>query len=872
MKLTPNGSQLGVTDYFTPYDQLDLANNDIDVGSGGVLMLPDQPGGHVHELIGAGKQGTIYLVDRDNMGHYNPNDNSQIVQNIPGQISGMFANPTYWNNNVYFGSGGAQVKAFSLTNGLLSTTETSQSPTLLGYPGDTPVTSSNGTNDGIVWALQTSARLNDGYEVLHAYDATNLGVELYNTTRNEERDNPGPLVKFDVPTVANGKVYTGAVQQVSAYGLFSQPQPAATPAFTPRGGTYTTAQDVIINDTTPGATIYYTTDGSTPTTSSPIYTNPIIVSGTNTIKAIATAPNYDQSDTGTAPYTVTTDGGGAVNFGSGFQAALAYMGSAKLSGSRLQLTDGGTSEFGAVWYTTAVNVQSFTQDFSFQLTNPRGDGMTFVIQNGGGTTAIGPGGAGLGYGASSPQGFPGIPNSVAIKFDLYSNFGEGNDSTGLYTDGASPTIPALDMTSSGVNLHSGNVFNVHMTYDGATLSMTITDSVTHQTFSKSWPINIPATVGAPTAFIGFTGGSGGVTAIQEIVSWKYSPSGPNFTQGFSSDGLILKGAGRNGSRIRLTDGGPGRAGAVWYSTPINVQAFTQDFSFQLTNPVADGFAFVMQNAGTSALGQAGAGLGYGATSPGGGGGIPNSVAVKFDLYDNFGEGFDSTGLYTGGASPSIPAVDMTTSGVNLHSGDIFNVHMVYDGATLSMTLTDAYTNQTFSTSWQVDIPTAVGGTAAYFGFTGGTGGAGAIQEILNWTLASPAAIYYGNGFTATGITLKGNAQLNGSRLRLTDGRTSEKAAAWYSQPVNVQAFTQSFSFQLTNPRGDGFTFTIQNAGPNAIGPGGAGLGYGATKPSGPPGIPSSVAIKFDFYSNFGEGLTRPGFISTGARPPCPPST
>ena len=102
--------------------------------------------------------------------------------------------------------------------------------------------------------------------------------------------------------------------------------------------------------------------------------------------------------------------------------------------------------------------------------------MTFVIQNAG-TTCVGPG-----WRAASVMarrvltGRPGIPNSVAVKFDLYDNYGEGPDSTGLYTEGASPTIPAIDMSSSGVNLHSGDMFNVHMTYDGSTLSMTITDA------------------------------------------------------------------------------------------------------------------------------------------------------------------------------------------------------------------------------------------------------------------------------------------------------------------------------------------------------------------------------------------------------------
>ncbi|MGA8877966.1 MAG: hypothetical protein WB555_20670, partial [Candidatus Korobacteraceae bacterium] len=134
----------------------------------------------------------------------------------------------------------------------------------------------------------------------------------------------------------------------------------------------------------------------------------------------------------------------------------------------------------------------------------------------------GPAGAGLGYGASSPGGSPGIPNSIAIKFDLYNGFGEGSDSTGLYTDGASPTIPAIDMTASGVNLHSGDPFRVHVTYNGTTLVMRITDKVTQATFLTSWHINIPATLGGNTGYVGFTGATGGATAIQDVLTLIYT--------------------------------------------------------------------------------------------------------------------------------------------------------------------------------------------------------------------------------------------------------------------------------------------------------------------------------------------------------------
>ena len=132
------------------------------------------------------------------------------------------------------------------------------------------------------------------------------------------------------------------------------------------------------------------------------------------------------------------------------------------------------------------------------------------------------------------------------------------------------------------------------------------------------------------------------------------------------------------------------------------------------------------------MGNNGGGLGYGSDTLGNPG-IPTSVAVKFDLYDNNGEGTNSTGLYTGGASPTTPAVTLG-GGVDLHSGDIFAAHIVYDGTTLTMTLTDtANAADTFTQAWTVNIPSAVGGNTAYVGFGGGTGGLTAKQEILNWT-------------------------------------------------------------------------------------------------------------------------------------------
>ena len=175
---------------------------------------------------------------------------------------------------------------------------------------------------------------------------------------------------------------------------------------------------------------------------------------------------------------------------------------------------GGTGEAHIAWYMTRVNVQKFTTDFNFQNTSATADGFTFAIQNAtNGVWSIGNNGGGLGY--------QGIGSSVAVKFDLYSNAGEGINSTGFYVNGAAPTVPAIDMTASGVNLHSGNILHAHITYDGTTLTLTLTDTVTAASFITSTAINIPATVGANTAYVGFTAGTGGASAIQKILNWTY---------------------------------------------------------------------------------------------------------------------------------------------------------------------------------------------------------------------------------------------------------------------------------------------------------------------------------------------------------------
>ena len=154
VKLSTVSNKLAVADYFTPYNQASLQSSDADLGSGGPLLLPDSVGSvaHPHLLVGCGKEGKIYLVDRDNMGRFNSGSDTN-VQQLPGAVGGTWSSPAYFNNQIYYHGNGDVLKAFTITNGVLVATPASRSATSFGFPGATPTVSANGTNDGIVWDI-----------------------------------------------------------------------------------------------------------------------------------------------------------------------------------------------------------------------------------------------------------------------------------------------------------------------------------------------------------------------------------------------------------------------------------------------------------------------------------------------------------------------------------------------------------------------------------------------------------------------------------------------------------------------------------------------------------------------------------------------
>ena len=230
----PSGATFPVLSYFTPLDQASLDSGDMDLGSGGVLLLPDITVSLVTKsyLVQAGKDGNIYLADRSSLGGFSSSSNN-VVQEVSGQLpGGIFGSPTYWNGSIYFGaaqigsSASDPLRAFSFnagSSGQISATATSQSARIFGFPGPTPPISSSGTTNAIVWALDNSAYNSacpGSCQVLYAYDAANLATLFYDTTQaGGSRDQDGGAVKFTVPTIANGKVYVGGMTTLTVYGL-----------------------------------------------------------------------------------------------------------------------------------------------------------------------------------------------------------------------------------------------------------------------------------------------------------------------------------------------------------------------------------------------------------------------------------------------------------------------------------------------------------------------------------------------------------------------------------------------------------------------------------------------------------------------------
>jgi hypothetical protein len=213
-------NQLHVVDYFSPFNERPMSRRDLDLSSGGVMLLPEHRGAHPHELVTGGKEGVLFVVDRDAMGGFHRNGN-RVVQQLDANLhNGYYSSPAYFDGAIYMAGVSSHLDRYAVQGARLSETPASRSVASFNYPGSTPSISSNGERNGIVWVIGVSGRVRGGPPaVLRAYDARDVARELYSSDRNSARDRAGPGVKFTVPTIANGRVYVGTQSELDVYGL-----------------------------------------------------------------------------------------------------------------------------------------------------------------------------------------------------------------------------------------------------------------------------------------------------------------------------------------------------------------------------------------------------------------------------------------------------------------------------------------------------------------------------------------------------------------------------------------------------------------------------------------------------------------------------
>ena len=526
-----NGWGLKVADYFSPYNNDHLTRADTDLGSGAPVLLPDSAGStaHPHLLLGGGKEGKLYLIDRDMMGGFDAKTD-HVVQTQAGAVNGSVDTPAYYAGQVYYVGGyGDKGKSYPVGAGSFAATPDATTSFSYAFPGATPSISANGASNGIVWTL------NRATSQLLAHAADDLAHQLWTSADAPgSRDQLDSVVKFAVPTVADGRVLVGTATALVVYG------PPAPPPSAPAAPTSLTGQIVSgiqanlawIDHATneDGFSIEQSTDGTTyhEIATVGVNTQEISVTGlqlATTYTFRVRAFNSFQTHSFSAysnPVSVTTAAQPPVlDFSSGFQNSSALLtpeGSAKIgSNGALSLTDGTENEKGAVWTRHQQPVSQFTTEFTFRLTSATADGFTFCLQRSS-ATATGTGGGGLGYGGLHP--------SLALKFDVYP----ASSTTGLYLAGLQPgeDSRSLDMRPAGIDLHSGHLFHVLLTYRNGLLAETVADTQTQAVFAHSYKINLPQAVGGYTAWAGFTGSSGGAGAMQDILSWNYTviPSAP----------------------------------------------------------------------------------------------------------------------------------------------------------------------------------------------------------------------------------------------------------------------------------------------------------------------------------------------------------
>jgi fibronectin type 3 domain-containing protein len=538
-----NGWGMSIVDYFTPFNQAYLNATDKDVGSSACVVVPDyNPSGGPNQfasaslprlLVGSGKEGVIYLINRDNMGKYGLTNT--IVQNSANELSGSLDSASLYNGQMYYVEGyGGVAKTFRFANAAFATAPTSTSADPYSFAGSTPFISSNGATNGIVWDIDR------GTNQLRAYSTDSYGTELYTSAQAPNgRDVMGAAVKFQVVTVANGRAFLGSGTGdpndfLVVYGPLSPPtQAPAAPSGLGAQPVSSSQINLTWTDNSVGPNQAYGFDIEESPSGTSSWTQIATANGTSySVGGLQASTTYyfrirAYNSIGSSGYNTngpvsatTTSQGNVINYPNGFSTypnggSLQFNGGAAISGNTVVLTDGNNNEARTVYASTQLTVSAFTTTYTYLMTGTQGttaDGITFVIQNQS-ATAVGGGGGSLGY--------AGITPSFAIAINVYSGHPFGSE---FLTNGT------VDGGYSETNINTSLV-NVPITvtityYGGNTLTATLTQGNNVDTKTYTFASNLATLIGSNAAWVGFTGATGAVNSTQKIMNWTFTQLSP----------------------------------------------------------------------------------------------------------------------------------------------------------------------------------------------------------------------------------------------------------------------------------------------------------------------------------------------------------
>lgn len=711
IKLVPNAKGgLKFGDYFAPFNVDFLNAVDADLGSAGVLAIPG-----TDYVVGGGKHAVLFLLDSNNMGKFHAGDDSHAKQAFQATNGDIRGTPIYYDSpttgkTVYIWGSDDYLKAYQFDGSKFNTNPVAFSPDAVTWPGGILSLSANGKTPGsaILWAshpLDGNANWTSVPGAIRAYDPNTIttgsdGVprmkELWNS-ENSSADRVGMMAKFCPPTVANGKLFVptfGAMGsplglgQLVVYGLLpsaiSQAPTLVAAAgngnvqlnwnLVPRAFSYSLWRSDA------GAAFTLLTD-----TALPGYIDSTVLNNVNyTYQVVANNP---------------------------VSSLASNIASATPNETVVFAPDQDT-------YTSSANQsKNFGKDATLRVSANSPNQYTFVQFN-----------------LAKMRG--------AVSSAKVALYGKRSGTSGLSSDSI------YDIPNANWN-ETALTWNNQPTLGSKVATATVGTTNQYVYWDVTDLIKQKLATGITMVTLAIKRDSTGEDGVADLFNSLDSQdkqrqpflavgvsNTPNYPNGFSNySELAFNGAAKVSGQnsLRVVDGGTQRAGSVFYTTPVNITKFTTTFTFRPVTPVAEGMTFTIQRAGLNAIGGWGGGLGYGLNPETQlGGFIPNSLAFKLDYFNNAGEGDNSVGFFTNGATPTTPSTSLAGSGVIFKWSSTYRVTLSYDGTTLSALIVDTVSGRKFTTSTRLNISKTIGGTRAYVGFTGSTGGLESRSEVLDW--------------------------------------------------------------------------------------------------------------------------------------------